>query len=226
MFTADREDSNTIAVQIFIARLNEMIPESESCIKSTAWSLVFCVILLLSACSNDEPVEKVETDATTKDEPLPVREWYPRQKYSAPQSYSSQPQMMQPPVFSNAQPAQTPAWSGGYQVYQAPPVIIVQPQSQWSGYGAAGQAPAQQMATPQQNLSPYYYQAPQRPWGSVPQNTQAKQQAKQQAYTAPPSGNQQVNPWSGWQSPEGAVYPGWGVPYGGYPGVPLPGYPW
>jgi hypothetical protein len=200
-----------------------MIPGSGSCIKSAAWSLVFCVMFLLSACSDDEPVEKVEAEATTKDEPLPEREWYPRQKYSVPQSQSSQPQMMQPPVFSNSQPAQQQAGSGGYQVYQAPPVIIVQPQSQWYGYGTAGQAPAQQMVAPQQNFSPYYYQAPQRPWGNVPQNSQGNQQA----YTTPSTGSQQVTPWSGGQPPGGAVYPGWGgVPYGGYPGTAMPGYPW
>ena len=187
-----------------------MIPRSESCKKSVAWSLVFCVIFILTACSDDEPVETVAVEATTE-EPLPVREWYPRQKYSAQQSQGSQPQMMPPPVFSNAQPAPQQAWRGDYQVYQAPPVIIVQPQSQWYGYGTAGQAPAQQMATPQQYASPYYYQAPQRLWGNVPQS---------------PAGNQQVTPWTGWQAPGGAAYPGWGVPYGGYPGTSLPGYPW
>ena len=199
-----------------------MIPGYESCIKSAAWSLVFCVIFLLPACSDDEPVETVDAEATTKAEPLPVREWYPRQKYSAPQSQSSQQQMMPPPVFSNSQPAQQQAWRGGYQVYQAPPVIIVQPQSQWYGYGNTGQAPAQQMATPQQNVSPYYYQAPQRPWGNVPQNSQGYQQS----YTTPSSGNQQMPPSSGWQTPGGAAYPSWNVPYGGYPGTATPGYPW
>lgn len=199
-----------------------MVPGSESCIKSAAWSLVFCVIFLLLACSDDEPLETVDAESTTKAEPLPVREWYPRQKYSAPQSQSSQSQMMQPPVFSNSQPAQQQAWTGGYQVYQAPPVIIVQPQSQWYGYGTTGQEPVQQMATPQQNVSPYYYQAPQRPWGNVPQNLQGYQQS----YTTPSSGNQQMNPSSGWQTPGGAAYPGWSVPYGGYPGTAAPGYPW
>jgi hypothetical protein len=198
-----------------------MIPGSESCIKSAAWSLVFCVIFLLSACSDDKPVETVDAEVTTKAEPLPVREWYPRQKYIAPQLQSHQPQMMQPPVFSNSQPAQQQALTDGYQVYQAPPVIIVQPQPQY-GYGATGQAPVPQMATPQQNVTPYYYyQAPQRPWGNVPQNSQGYQQS----YTTPPGGYQQVNPWSGWQTPGGTAYPGWGVPYGGYPGTVMPGYP-
>lgn len=199
-----------------------MIPGSESCIKSVAWSLVFCVICMLQACSDDGPEEKVEAEAASKDEPLPVREWYPRQKYSAPQSQGSQPQMMQPPVFSNSQPAQQQAWRGGYQVYQAPPVIIVQPQTQWYGYGTTGEAPVQQMATPQQNVSPYYYQAPQRPWGNVPQNSQGYQQS----YSTPSAGNQQLTPGSGWQTPGGAAYPGWGVPYGGYPGATAPGYSW
>ncbi|MGD8619994.1 MAG: hypothetical protein PVH54_12515 [Gammaproteobacteria bacterium] len=200
-----------------------MIPGSESCIKSAAWSLVFCVIFLMTACSDDEPEKKVETEATAKEEPLPVREWYPRQKYSAPQSRFSQPQMMQPPVFSSSQPEQQQTWNRGYQVYQAPPVIIVQPQSQGYGSGTAGQRPEQQMTTPQQYVYPYYYyQAPQRPWGAVPQGSQGKQQSYRQA----PAGNQQLNPWTGWQAPEGAMYPGWGVPYGGYPGAEIPGYPW
>jgi hypothetical protein len=199
-----------------------MIPEPESCIKSAAWSLVFCVIFLLYACSDDTPVEKVEAEATTKDESLPVREWYPRQKYPAPQSQSGQQQMMQPPVFSDSQPAQQQAWRGGYQVYQAPPVIIVQPQPPVYGYGTPGQAPVQPMVTPQQNVSPYYYQAPQRPWGNVPQNVQGNQQS----YTTPSAGSQQVYPWSGGQTPGGATYPGWGVPYGGYPGTAMPGYSW
>jgi hypothetical protein len=200
-----------------------MIPGPESCLKSAAWSLVFCVILLSSACSDDKPVEKAETEATAKDEPLPVREWYPRQKYSAPYPQSGQPQMTQPQDYSSAQPAQQQAWSGGYQVYQAPPVIIVQPQSQWYGYGTTGQTPGQQMVTPQQNVSPYYYQAPQRPWGNVPQYSQGRQQS----YATPSTSNQVGNPWSGgWQAPEGTVYPGWGVPYGGYPGIAAPGYIW
>ncbi len=203
-----------------------MIPGYESCIKITTWGLVFCVIFTLSACSDDEPVETTEAESTTKQEPLPVREWYPRQKYSAPQSQftpqGNQPQMMPPPVFSNSQPAQQQAWGSGYQVYQAPPVIIVQPQSQWYGSGVSGQAPAQQMTAPQQYVTPYYSQAPQRPWGEVQQGTQGKQQT----YTAPSTGYQQVNPWSGWQAPGGAVYPGWGAPYGGYPGAPVPGHVW
>jgi len=155
-----------------------------------------------------------------------VREWYPRQKYTAPYPQGSQPQMMPPQDYSKAQPAQQQAWGGGYQVYQAPPVIIVQPQSQWYGYGAgaAGQAPAQQMAAPQQFASPYYYQAPQRPWGSVPESPQGKQQSR----TAPATGYQEDNIWSGgWQAPGGAVYPGWGAPYGVYPGIVAPpGYVW
>jgi len=203
-----------------------MISGYESYIKSAAWSLVFCVIFLVAACSDDKPVEKVEPEATAKEEPLPVREWYPRQKYySAQQPQFSQPQMMQPPVHSDsqpAQPAQQPAWGSGYQVYQAPPVIIVQPQSQWYGSGTAGQAPAQQTTMPQQYVSPYYYQAPQRPWGVVPQNSQSGQQT----YTQSPVRGQQVNPWSSWQEPGGVVYPGYRVPFGGYPGVPAPGYVW
>lgn len=158
---------------------------------------------------------------TAKQAPLPERKWYPRQKYTAPQSQFSQPQVMQPPVYSSSPPAQQQAWRGGYQVYQAPPVIIVQPQSQGYGYGTAGQAPAQQMATPQQYVYPYYYQAPQRPWGDVPQSSHGKQQS----YTEPPPGSQQVNPWGGWPAPGGTMYPGWGVPYGGYPGIEVPGYP-
>ena len=200
-----------------------MIPGTESCIKSAAWSLVFCVIFLMTACSDDEPEEKVEAEATAKQEPLPVREWYPRQKYSAPQSRFSQPQMTQSPSFSQPQPVQQQAWTGGYQVYQAPPVIIVQPQPPAYGSPPAGQMPSQQMTTPQQYATPYYYQAPQRPWGEVPQGSQGYQQS----YATPATGNQQVNPWSGWQQPPGgAAYPGWGVPYGGYPGTSAPGYPW
>lgn len=204
-----------------------MIPGTESCIKSAAWSLVFCMILLSSACGDDEPVEQPEAEAKAQEQPLPVREWYPRQKYSAPLSGAtsqfSQPQMMQPPVFSNTQPVEQQAWRGGYQVYQAPPVIIVQPQPQGYSSAPAGQAPSQQMATPQQYAYPYYYQAPQRPWGEVQQKSTRDYQ---QSFTTPSAGNQQVNPWAGTQSPGGAVYPGWGVPYGGYPGITQPGYPW
>jgi len=202
-----------------------MIPETESCIKSVAWSLVFCVILLSSACGNDEPVEQPEAEARAKQQPLPVREWYPRQKQPAPlpgtTTQFSQPQMMPPPVFSSSQPVKQQAWSGGYQVYQAPPVIIVQPQSQGYSSAPAGQLPSQQMATPQQYVYPYTYQAPQRPWGEVQQGSRGYQQS----FTTPSPGNQQVNPWGGWQAPGGAVYPGWGVPYGGYPGLSPPGYP-
>jgi len=200
-----------------------MIPGSESCIKSAAWSLVFCVIFSMAACSDDEPVEKPAADKTAEQEPLPVREWYPRQKYSPQQSQFSQPQMTQPQVFSTSPPAQQQTWSGGYQVYQAPPVIIVQPQSQGYGSGTAWQAPAQQVAPPQQYVYPYYYyQVPQRPWGEVPQTSQGTQQS----YTQPPGGSQQVNPWVGRQAPGGTMYPGWGVPYDAYPGTAVPGYPW
>lgn len=203
-----------------------MIPGTESCIKSAAWSLVFCVILLSSACGDDEPVEQHEAEAKAKEQPLPVREWYPRQKHSAPlpgtTSQFSQPQMMQPPVFSNPQPVEQQAWRGGYQVYQAPPVIIVQPQTQGYSYAPAGQPPSQQMATPQQYNYSYNYQAPQRPWGEVQQGSRGYQQS----FTTPPAGNQQVTPWAGWQKPGAAAYPGWGVPYGGYPGMSPPGYAW
>jgi len=164
------------------------------------------------ACGDDEPVEQPEAKAKTKEQPLPVREWYPRQKHSAPLPGSTaqfgQPQMMQPPVFSSSQPVEQQAWSGGYQVYQAPPVIIVQPQAQGYSSAPAGQVPPQQMATPQQYAYPYY-QAPQRPWGEVQQGTRGYQQS----FTTPSAGTQQVNP-------------GWGVPYGGYPGTTTPGYPW
>ena len=178
----------------------------------------------MMACSDDEPVEKPEAEVTERQAPLPERQWYPRQKYSAQQPQFSQPQMTQPPVNSSPQPAQQQAWHGGYQVYQAPPVIIVQPQTPWYGSGTAGQQPEQQVATPQQQYaSPYYYyQAPQRPWGVVPQTSPGKQQS----YSQPPASNQQVNPWTDWQAPGGAMYPGWGVPYGGYPGTMAPGYPW
>jgi hypothetical protein len=200
-----------------------MIPGSESCIKSVAWSLVFCVILLLPACSDDEPVEEPETEATTREAPLPVREWYPQQKLASPYSQGGQQQMMQPPEYSSPQPAQQQARGGGYQTYSAPQVIIVQPQPQWYGYSTGGEVPSQQMATPQQFIAPYNGQFPQRPWGGIPQYSQGNQQS----YAAPATGNQQVTPWSGgWQSPGGAVYPGWGVPYGGYPGTAVPGYPW
>ena len=194
-----------------------MIPESESCTKSIAWVLVFCVISLMSACADEEPAEQVAAEAPAGDQPLPVREWYPRQKFSAPQ-----PQMIQPPVSSSTQAAQQQAWSSGYQAYSAPQVIIVQPSPQWYGSGTAGQIPGQQMATPQQFVSPYYYQEPQRPWGGVPQDSHSAQQT----YTQPPAGGQQINPWSAWQTPGGMAYPGWGVPYGGYPGTVPPGYTW
>jgi hypothetical protein len=203
-----------------------MIPGTESCIKSVAWGLVFCVILLSVACGDDEPAEQPEAKAKTKEQPLPVREWYPRQKHSAPLPGStvqfSQPQMMHPPVFSNSQPVEKQAWSGGYQVYQAPPVIIVQPQAQGYSSAPAGQVPAQQMAAPQQYAYPYY-QAPQRPWGEVQQHGS---RGYQQSFTTPSAGTQQVNPWGGWQAPGGTLYPGWGVPYGGYPGTTTQGYPW
>jgi hypothetical protein len=196
-----------------------MIPGTGSCIKSAAWGLVFCV-MLLSACGDDEPVEQPEAAAKTREQPLPVREWYPRQKHSAPLPGTtlkfSQPQMMQPPVFSNSQPVEQQAWSGGYQVYQGPPVIIVQPQAPGYSSAPAGQLP------PQQYAYPYYYQAPQRPWGEVQQGSRSNQQS----FTTPPAGNQQMNPWGGWQAPGGAVYPDWGVPYGGYPGMSPQGYPW
>ncbi|HYQ73368.1 MAG TPA: hypothetical protein VET88_15775 [Gammaproteobacteria bacterium] len=117
-----------------------------------------------------------------------------------------------------SQPARQQAWSGGYQVYQAPPVIIVQPQTPWYGPGAV-QAPAQPMATPQQYVNPYSYQMPQRPWGDIPQSSQGAQ-----PYTTPPLETQQVSPWSA-PAPGAQVYPGWGTPYGGYPGT-APGYVW
>ena len=199
-----------------------MIPGSESCIKSAAWGILYCVILLVAACSDDEPAETADAEPVAKEAPLPVREWYPRQKYSAVQPHISQSQIMQPPAFSTPQPAQQQAWSGGYQVYQAPPVIIVQPQSPWYGTGTAGQPPAQQTATPQQYVNPYSYQVPQRPWGETPQTSRGSQQT----YVTPPVGAQQVNPWSGWQAPAGPAYPGWGTPYGGYPGATMPGYVW
>jgi len=204
-----------------------MIPGTESCIKSAAWSLVFCVILLSSACGDDEPVQQSETEAKTREQPLPVREWYPRQKNPAQRpgttSQFSQQQMMPPPVFSNSQPAEQQTWQGGYRIYQPPPVIIVQPQAQGYAPAPSGQVPSQQMATPQQYAYPYYYQAPQRPWGEAQQS----KQGSQQSFSTPSAGNQQVYPWSGWQQPPGGtVYQGWGVPYGGYPGISPPGYPW
>ena len=202
-----------------------MIPGTESYIKSVAWGLLLCLVLLSSACGDDEPVKQPEVEVKAKEQPLPVREWYPRQKRSAPLSGStshfSQPQMMQPPVFSNSQPEQQQTWTGGYQVYQAPPVIIMQPQSPGYSPDPAGQGASQPMATPQQYAYPYYYQAPQRPWGEVQQGSSGNRQS----VTTPTPGTRQVYPWTGWQSPGNDVYPGWGMPYGGYPGT-QPGYPW
>jgi len=213
-----------------------MIPWPELCIKSVSWGFLYCIMLSMTACSDDEPAETVEVEPVAEEAPLPVRQWYPRQKQSAvqpqyrqPQHQISQPQFNQqqatqsPPAFNSQQPAQQQTWSGGYQVYQAPPLIIVQPQSSWYGTGAAGQQPAQQTATPQQYVNPYsYQQVPQRPWGEAPQT----RQNAQQTYTAPPAGVQQVNPWSGWQAPVAPAYPAWGTPYGGYPGTAPPGYAW
>jgi hypothetical protein len=198
-----------------------MIPGSESCLKTVTWGFVFCVIFLMYACSDDEPVEKVETETKAKAVQLPEREWYPRQKYSLQQPQISQPQMIQPPVSGSSRPAQQqPLRGGSYQRYPAPQVIIVQPPTQLYGT-TTGQAPAQ-MTAPQQYVSPYYYQAPQRPWGVVPQSSQGTQHS----YSTPPAGNQQATPWSAWQTPGGTVYPGWGVPYGGYPGTVMPGSVW
>jgi hypothetical protein len=175
----------------------------------------------MSACGGDEPVEKIETETKAKAVQLPEREWYPRQRFSGQQPPMSQPQMMQPSVSGSSPPVQQQSWSGSHQNYPAPQVIIVQPPTQWYGT-TTGQAPAQQMTAPQQFASPYYYQVPQRPWGSVPQSSQGMQRS----YSTPSAGNPQVSPWSDWQTPGVTGYPGWGVPYGGYPGTVMPGYVW
>jgi len=229
-----------------------MILGSESCIKATVVGLVFFTAFSLPACSDDEPVGASAPEDTSDEVSLPVRQWYPQPKNSRYKSANTphyvQPQMMQSPAFQGSQPVGQPVWNGNYQPYQpAPATLPAQPQPY--GSGSAWQAPAQQPGgtpynyqgtpqqgaspyynqapwgqqgvTPQQNMAPYYsWQTPQRPWGEVP----AKTPESPWSINAAPS--RQVAPLPSWQSPGNPGYPGWGTPYGGYPGTVFPGQYW
>jgi hypothetical protein len=185
---------------------------------ATIWILLSCLLLAVSGCSDEEPVEPVKQKRVKKAPEPVVREWYPTPKHT--QQHALQP-MQQP---RTTQPGIQ------YQPAPQPQVIIVQPAYQ-PQFAQPGQQPAtswQQPAYPQQVVpQPQYvpqYQAPpqysQRPWGETG--------SYGQSWTGQPaSGGQQQTFGTPYGAPPASVYPGWGVsPPGTFPGNPYPGSIW
>ena len=166
----------------------------------TGWMFLVCVVLLAGACSDDGPVSEPETKAATasRQQPLPVREWYPTPKHAKPRIAIAPAQipMNQQPSFNTA-PVHQQQWNMQPQpyVYSQP----VQPPTQWGGAVQHGQAPVQQPAMPQQYQYVNPYQYGQRPWGSVPNNGQ--QGTTTDYWNTPAYGSGQYN-----------VYPAPGMP--------------
>jgi hypothetical protein len=208
-----------------------MIPAAGSLINTTArWAFFFCILLILNACSDDEPVDSAEEQESgnpPEEEVLHVREWYPRPNYLQQRQIMLAPAQRQAPAYA-IQPGQyNPATipqtrNAGQATYQQPPV---QPMQQ-DGAVQYWQPPAQQPLQAQPATPGTYYQygtAPQnaqRPWGTVPESSKHSH----------PGGNtiwQQPGQVQQWPAPPENAAPAWGttVPYGAAPGYG-PGYIW
>lgn len=189
------------------------------------WATIMCVVFMLTACGDNETMDKSpeKTVAPKKPEPV-VREWYPRPKQARPlpdyvqMAPALAPQTTQSPTYytvpAQQPPPVQPAQSQWAQPYQPPGV---------SPWGQAGQP--QTAVAPQSPNVPQYIYVP-RPWGEVtpPQKSQQQPAAQQQAVpygTWPGYGTGA----SSWGTP-GTVQ-GWGAgPYGGLPTPMLPGVTW
>ena len=189
----------------------------------TGWLFLVCVLLYVSACGDDVPLEKTEVEPEAPP-PIPVREWHPSPKHSPPRS-------VYVPVPSAPPPRQQPAYDAATMQQQrgmTPPAYTgrqAAPQPQWGG-GAATQWPSpvrqqpQQPAMPQQYQNVYPYQYDPRPWGGTPGAVYDNQSTTGQT-SWPQNGSYQ------WGVPSYGGQSGWGTgTYNGYPGTGAPGYGW
>ena len=99
-----------------------MIPAAGSLIKITArWTFIFCILLIVNACSEDEPVKSLveQEDSSPPEEQAPqVRQWYPSPKYVQQQQIMIAPMQQQAPAYINQPGQYNPAtmpqtWSTG-----------------------------------------------------------------------------------------------------------------
>jgi hypothetical protein len=185
---------------------------------ATIWILLSCLLLAVSGCSDEEPVEPVKQKRVKKAPEPVVREWYPTPKHM--QQHTLQPMQQR----TTAQPGVQ------YQQAQQPQVIIVQPAYQ-PQFAQPQQQPAtpwqqpaySQQVVPQPQYAPQYQTPPQygqRPWGETG--------SYGQSWTGQPAGGgQQQTFGTPYGAPPAPVYPGWGVsPPGTFPGNPYPGSIW
>ena len=192
----------------------------------TGWVVLLCVLFLVSACSDDDPVEKtaVCNCPLVEDSPVAAQYQAPGNIYQrpVPGPAAAQNQMyMAPSQTFSAPPEQQgwgmqnqaePAWGRAQQTYEAPQYVA--PQTQRNTAVTPWTFPEQSSQTQQ-----FEYQ--QRPWGSQTSSSQRKKsQAAKDASRQPPNTYQ-------WGAPVGGGYYGWGAaPYGATPGTGYPGYAW
>ncbi len=193
-----------------------------------AWAGMVCVLLMLTACGDNETMDasSEKTVAPKKPEPV-VREWYPRPKQARPL-----------PDYVQIAPAPAPQTTPSPTYYTVPAQqpVLMQPgpgQTQWAQpYPPASATPWGQTVQPQAGVAPQSPTVPQyiyvpRPWGELTPPQKSQQ---------PPAAQQQVAPYGawpeygtgagGWGSP--GIVPGWGgaAPYGVMPTPMLPGVVW
>jgi len=223
-----------------------MVPETESLASQlTGRVILLCVTLIVSACSDDEPVAKPPSCNCPPVKDVSVSEQYQTpgniyQRPAAAQARSSNPGYMRPSqTFSSAPQqqgggsegqyrfpaAQQQGWSsqGQYTVPAEPAGGVAQPTYEAPRY-TASQTQRNTAATPwevpeQSQGTVQQYQYGERPWG--PQANSGPGKHSQFGKDTP---RQQPKPYQ-WQPPVGGGYYGWGAgPYGVMPGAGYPGY--
>jgi hypothetical protein len=209
-----------------------MIPETESSRNNISrWGFFFCILIVVVACGEDEPVsEQEEQEVTaTEEKVLRVREWYPTPKYAQQRPIMVAPVQPEMPSQYTQQPRQynttpmTQTWGGGQATYQQFPAHPV-PQD---GVAQSWRQPAQQPVQAQPATPGTYYQygAPpqnvQRPWGAVPEPKQHGYPGGYNNIWQPARQSQQ------WTAPAQDTQPIWenAAPYG-VPQSYGPGYVW
>jgi len=193
-----------------------------------AWAITICILLMLTACGDNETMETSPEKTVVKKKPEPVvREWYPRPK-----------QVQALPDYVQMAPALVPQMSQSPTYYVVPgqQPALMQPAgegSRWAQqYQPPGAAPWGQAGQPQTAVAPQTPSVPQyiyvpRPWGEVPPPRKSEQQSAPQPQATP------YGAWPGYGAGAGGwgapgMVPGWGgvSSYGTLPTPMLPGVMW
>ena len=164
--------------------------------------LAACIVLLLSACSDDEPPEPVQTGVDVKKPPAPVvREWYPTPRY--PRGTG-----LQPPAAAYGA---VPAAPGYPQAAPTGPAYTPAPATGLDDryrQGGTWQSPDYAAQPRAYTVDPRRVE---RPWGAL----EPREPVSRQSFAGTGAGDSRMP-----ASPE------WGVDtYGGYPAYGVPAAP-